>query len=200
MPKESLIRVFLKKNPNGITLEQIYQYCVDCGAAFHYPGVQDQKRILAAELTKMKNKGEVTCSGGFWKLAVPPEQPKPKLSLLGESLVVCRLNPDAPIPRWATKNEFFSVTRTRDELSIVCRAGQVPEETRCEGLFRCFKIEGPLDFAEAGIIATVARVLAEAGISIFTISTYDTDYLMVKQEDLVEAEKALKKAGYLVRS
>lgn len=120
------------------------------------------------------------------------------LLLLKETLAVCRLAADAEVPAWATGGAFASVTRTADELSVVCPEGAVPGGIQCEAGWRIFKVEGPLDFALTGILASVAGPLAEAGVSIFSLSTYDTDYVMVKSPDLEKAVHVLTAAGHRV--
>ena len=102
-----------------------------------------------------------------------------------------------PIPEWAHSG-FFSMTRTPDELSIVCNEEIVPDGVACEKGWHCLQVKGPLDFALTGILASLAAPLAEAGISIFAISTYDTDYFLVKELD--RAIAVLFKAGHNVRS
>lgn len=104
---------------------------------------------------------------------------------------------DAPIPAWADTG-FFSLTRTRDELSIVCCEENVPEGVDCDRGWHCLQVKGPLDFALTGILASLAVPLAEADISIFAISTYDTDYFLVKELDMAIA--VLLRAGHNVRS
>jgi hypothetical protein len=94
---------------------------------------------------------------------------------------------------------FLSVTRTADELSIVCAEGLAPKDAKCERNWRVFKIEGPFDFTLTGILVSVAKPLNEAGISILATSTYDTDYVMVKSKDSDKATAALKSAGHFVR-
>lgn len=195
MPYRDLIRDFLKKNVNGITLEQIHQYCVDCGATFQTDDTDDQKRKIAYDLTKMKSTGEISYSGGFWKLL--SKKPILRLTLLEERLAVCRLDPGTPIPSWAViPDSFVSITVTHEELSIVCPESNIPQGVRREGAFRCLKIEGPLDFSEVGIIAPMAQLLAAAGISIFIISTYDTDYILFKQSLLERTLQVLTGSGY----
>jgi hypothetical protein len=120
------------------------------------------------------------------------------LSLLPDTLAVCRLAPDAEVPAWAWTGEPASVTRTRDELSIVCRADAVPQGIRSETGWRCLKVEGPLDFALTGILAALTAPLAAAGITLFAVSTYDTDYLLVKAENLDRAVEVLRGAGHRV--
>jgi len=115
-------------------------------------------------------------------------------------VAVCRLAPGSEIPEWAfSGGGFASVTRTADELSLVCAESAVPDGIQCERGWRIFTIEGPLDFALTGILVSVAQPLAEAGVSIFAISTYDTDYVMVKEQDLEKAVRALEAAGHWVK-
>ncbi|HEY1204257.1 MAG: ACT domain-containing protein [Bryobacteraceae bacterium] len=121
------------------------------------------------------------------------------LSLLEGRFAVCRLAPGQEVPAWAAGGTFTSVTRTRDELSVVCSEGVVPAGTKCEGGWRLFQIEGPLDFGLIGIMASVTEPLANAGVSIFALSTFDTDYVMVKDESVEKAIAALAAAGHRVR-
>ena len=123
-----------------------------------------------------------------------------KLQLLPDTLAICRFAADAPIPSWVTNGDFVSLTRTRDELSIVCTQRTVPDDIRCERDWRALKVEGPLDFALTGILASLATPLANAGISIFAISTFDTDYVLVKQDRLEQAIHVLRKAGHVISS
>ncbi|HEY0070540.1 MAG TPA: ACT domain-containing protein [Chloroflexia bacterium] len=120
------------------------------------------------------------------------------LCVLTATYAVCRLDSRASMPEWATSGDFFSVTRTADELSVVCDQSLVPEDLKCEGGWRCLKVQGPLDFGLTGVLASLSLPLAEASISIFVISTYDTDYLMVKAADLEQAIAVLEQAGNIV--
>jgi len=120
------------------------------------------------------------------------------LKVLEEEFAVTRLDPGEEIPIWAMNSHFFSLTRTEDELSIVCQSSDVPEGATSEQGFTVLKVLGPLDFSLTGIIASLTAPLAEAEISIFTISTYDTDYLLVKRTQLEEAELMLRNAGFEV--
>jgi len=115
------------------------------------------------------------------------------LKLLPGRYAVCRLRQDAEIPA-----EFFSITRTADELSVVCEESVVPAESRVEAGWRILGVEGPLDFALTGILLSIARPLAEAGVSIFAVSTFDTDYVFVKDADLERASTALRAAGHTI--
>ncbi len=94
---------------------------------------------------------------------------------------------------------FLSVTRTKEELSIVCSEKNVPDGIRCEKSWRCLKVKGPLDFSMTGIIASITEIVAAAGISIFAVSTYDTDYFLLKEENLQAAISELAKEGFEVR-
>ena len=106
------------------------------------------------------------------------------MKLLKEKYGVCRLDKNELIPEWAQNSDFFSITKTCDELSIVCFQDDIPNNINCEKDWRILKIEGPLDFSLIGILASISTILAQKGISIFAISTYDTDYILVKNKDL----------------
>ena len=120
------------------------------------------------------------------------------LHILPERLAVCRLAPDAPVPEPPTGTSFWSVTRTSEELSVVLAEESVPAGCQAETGWRCLKVEGPLDFGLTGILASLAAPLAEAGVSIFAISTYDTDYILVKGDDLEQARHAIAASGHRV--
>jgi uncharacterized protein len=119
------------------------------------------------------------------------ENSKLSLSVLPQKLAVCRLDKDAQIPAWIEVDNYFSITKTDDELSIVCSEEIVPEAIKAEKNWKAFKVEGPLDFSLTGILASLANPLAAASISIFAISTFDTDYLLVKSDKFDEAVKVL---------
>lgn len=110
------------------------------------------------------------------------------LSVMAIPLAVVRLDVSSSIPNWGIEGaEFFSITKTREELSIVCPEEKVPRDAKSEKGWRCFKVEGPLDFGLTGILSSLAQPLAEAKVSIFAISTFDTDYILVKKENLQKA-------------
>jgi hypothetical protein len=121
------------------------------------------------------------------------------LLMLGGRFAICKLEPAAPIPPWATADELFSVTRTADELSIVCRQDAVPEGINCERGWRCLRVAVAMPFSVVGVLASLTAPLAEAGISVFAISTFDTDYLLVKEKDLGRSVKALRGQGHNVQ-
>ncbi len=119
-------------------------------------------------------------------------------SVLAQRLAICRLAPDAALPRALTFLPFWSATRTPEEFSLVVPEERVLEEWKCESGWRCLKIEGPLDLSLTGIMAGVSATLAGAGISIFAISTFDTDYILVRAADLDKAIEALTAKGHEV--
>jgi hypothetical protein len=121
------------------------------------------------------------------------------LILLANRLAVCRLDGDAPTPDWAMRQGFFSITRTEEELSVVCPEVLVPERIRAERGWRALRIAGVLDLSQVGVLASLASPLAGAGISLFALSTYDTDYLLVKEHDLTRAVEVLVAAGHPVQ-
>jgi len=118
------------------------------------------------------------------------------MKLLKEKYGVCRLNKNELIPEWAQNSDFFSITKTCDELSIVCSQDDIPNDIQCEKDWKILKIEGPLDFSLIGILASISTILAQKGISIFAISTYDTDYILVKNKDIRNAIDSLVKERY----
>ncbi|MDD7795143.1 ACT domain-containing protein [Clostridium sp. 'White wine YQ'] len=120
---------------------------------------------------------------------------KLKLKLLEMFYGVCRLDCKDEIPKWALQSDVYSITKTHEELSIVCNEEYIPEEIKCEKKWRILKVQGPLDFSLIGILSNLSSVLAQHKISIFAISTYDTDYVLVKENKIGEAIEALKAIG-----
>jgi hypothetical protein len=118
--------------------------------------------------------------------------------VLGETLAVCRLDRYSGIPGWTTAAGFCSVTRAGDELSVVCPEESVPEDVTCERGWRAIGLEGPLDFSMVGVLAAMLTPLAGAGVPVFAISTFDTDYVLVREEQLDLAIAALRGRGYEV--
>ena len=119
------------------------------------------------------------------------------LHLLPGRFAVCRLPPDAPLPE-ARSPGLWSATRTADELSIVLPEEERRPEWQAETGWRCLQVAGPLDFALTGILASLATPLAEANVSLFAVSTYDTDYVLVRNDLLGRAREALEAAGHRV--
>jgi len=120
------------------------------------------------------------------------------LVILPGRLAICRLPADEPFPDWSRSGELLALVRTPDELSVVCEERLVPPEIKAERGWRAFQVQGPLDFSLVGILASIAAPLAEAGISIFALSTFETDYILVKQSSLDRAVQALNQVGFLV--
>jgi hypothetical protein len=120
------------------------------------------------------------------------------LAVLEGRFAVCRLPADAPAPAWAAAGPFVSLTRTAAELSVVCLQDAVPEGVRGERGWRCLCVAGPLDFSLAGVLASVVGPLADAGIAVFAVSTFDTDYLLVNAEGLGRAIEVLRRAGHTI--
>ncbi len=121
-----------------------------------------------------------------------------ELTLLPERFAISRLVADAPIPAWATQGPFFSVTRTGDELSIVSELSRVPVGVQSQPGWPVFKVHGPFVLSEIGVLSALAAPLAEAKISLFAVSTFDTDYLLVAVETLPAAIHALGQAGHTI--
>ncbi len=132
--------------------------------------------------------------------AEPPKGKGPTLPLtvLQGRLSICRLDAGTEVPGWAVGASFFSVTRTEDELSVVCPEEDAPEGVSQERGWRALKLEGPLDLSTAGILSSVAAPLAQAGVSIFALSTFDTDYVLVRERRLDLAVDTLREHGYSV--
>jgi uncharacterized protein len=125
---------------------------------------------------------------------------KLSLKILPGRMAVCRFEPTAPLPDSIAEAGFYSLTRTEAELTIVCPEAHLAPGTTSEVGWRCFKVRGLLDFSEIGIIFSVTRPLAENGVSVFIISTFSTDYFMVKENDLAKAIDVLTAEGHQVDS
>jgi uncharacterized protein len=122
-----------------------------------------------------------------------------ELRLLPESLAVCRLNAGDESDLKAASG-LFSVTRTADELSVVCPEEDAPPGAEVSGGWRALEVHGPLDHSATGVMASISSPLAEAGVALFPLATFDTDYVLVKDPDLERAVDALTAAGHRVES
>jgi hypothetical protein len=109
---------------------------------------------------------------------------------------IVRLDPKAPVPDWATKGDFTSITRTAEELSIVCPLANLPPDVQSQLRWICLKLEGPFPFSQTGILLSFVEPLSNNRVPIFAISTYDTDYVLVQEEFAGQALQALSKAGH----
>jgi hypothetical protein len=122
------------------------------------------------------------------------------LSLRDETFTIHRLQSNNEVPEEALNSSFFAVTRTDEELSLVLPESVKIESKKSESGWACFKVDGPLEFELVGILAGISTVLAEAGVSIFALSTFDTDYILVKREQVKAAKEALTSAGYQINT
>lgn len=118
------------------------------------------------------------------------------LRVLPQDYAVCRLDPSAGLPEPPADPVFWVLVITRRERSLVCEPKYCPPGAVCEPGWRAIEVVGMLDFSLVGVIAGLSRVLAEAGISIFTVSTYETDYLLVRKGQISQACQVLEAAGY----
>ncbi len=125
----------------------------------------------------------------------PPVPPLLRLTPVDGLLAICRLPAGAPIPDWAATGAFSSITRTPDEVSIVCSQSSVPPGVQSQAGWRAFQVQGPLDFALTGILVRLTAPLATAGVPVFALSTFDTDYLLVREADAGRAVTAWLQAG-----
>lgn len=130
---------------------------------------------------------------------MPQPEHKLTLAIFPNHFAVCRLHPDGFIPHWALIGDFVSLTRTNTELSIICPQENVPDDALAERDWRCIKADGPFDFYVVGVHASLALPLAEENISALAIATYDTDHLLVKNEDLEHTIQTLTRAGHTFR-
>lgn len=121
-----------------------------------------------------------------------------QLQLLSGEYAICRLDPSCPTPEWAERGEFSSVTRTCEELSIVCAEDLVPDQVSCARGWRMLKLAGPIPFTVTGVVAAISSALARNRIGIFVVSTYDTDYILVQAHALSDAIVALESGGCII--
>ncbi len=118
-------------------------------------------------------------------------------SILDDAFTIHRLPPDHAIPEQIHKSCVYSITKTLEELSVICTSSIPVDSDICETGWSCLKVLGPLDFSLTGILANVSAILANEKISIFAISTYDTDYILIRSDTLSLAKKALKSSGHI---
>ncbi len=119
-----------------------------------------------------------------------------KFRQLSRLYAIVHLAPDAPVPDWAAKGEFTSVTRTADELSIVCTTDNVPANVQSPHRWICLKLEGPFLFSQTGVLLSFIEPLSTNAVPIFAISTYDTDYVLIQEEFAGIALSTLLQAGH----
>jgi len=121
-----------------------------------------------------------------------------KLYVLDDLYAVVRLEPDALLPGWARSGPFWSVTRSESELSVVCRQDDVPADASAERGWCAFEVAGPLDFSLTGVLSSLVGPLADEGVPLFVVSTFETDYLLVREHDLHRSVETLTSAGHSV--
>jgi hypothetical protein len=122
-----------------------------------------------------------------------------KFRRLPDTYAIVRLAPDAAVPEWATKGDFTSITRTADELSVVCPTVNIPGDIDPGLRWICFMLEGPFPFSQTGVLLSFIEPLSTSGIPIFGISTYDTDYVLVQEGSQGAALDALLETGHALR-
>jgi hypothetical protein len=120
------------------------------------------------------------------------------ITVLAGRLAISRLPSDAPMPAWAISGPLVSFTRTAEELSVICAEADVPDGMPHDSGWRCLKLVGPFPLDMVGVLASVVGPLAEIGISVFVLATYDTDYLLVKEAQLEQAIAGLERCGHTV--
>jgi hypothetical protein len=120
------------------------------------------------------------------------------LVVLEDELAVARLGPTDAIPAWAAQGSLSSVTRTPEELSVVCAGAGIPPDVPAERGWRALRVAGRLDFSLTGVLASIVAPLAAAKVSVFVVSTYDTDYILVREPSLAAAVRCLTAAGHEV--
>ena len=116
--------------------------------------------------------------------------------MLSETFTIHKFSPDASIPEEIMKSNFYSVSKTENELSVVCSELIEVQSVQNSKGWKCIKVKGPLDFNLTGILAGISDILTKGNISIFAISTFDTDYILVRSQDLSSARTKLRQAGY----
>lgn len=111
---------------------------------------------------------------------------------------ICRLEASANIPAWIAQSAFYNISKSADELSIICEQRYVPDDIRANRDWKLLRLEGVLDLALPGITARFSTPLAQSGVNLCVIATYDTDYIMIKSEKLLRAQTVLRQAGFAV--
>lgn len=120
------------------------------------------------------------------------------LKILNGDFCICQMDKNSRLPNWIISKDFYSITKTDDELSMVFKECDIPKDIIVQKGFKCIKIEGKLDFSLVGVIAKLSNILADENISIFIVSTYNTDYFLVNKNDLPNTIKALHENEYII--
>ena len=119
-----------------------------------------------------------------------------KLKLLTSQFAVLKLEPSENIPTWATQSEHFFISKTSDELSVICPEADVPAGVEASTGWRCFRVDGDLEFEQVGVVATVSKPIADEGISLFLVSTHDRDYVFVHADTLKTSMNIYRSIGF----
>ena len=128
----------------------------------------------------------------------PVSEARMALTVLPEAMAICRLGPDEPGPGWLSNGGFYCLTHTGESLTVVTQEDGVPEQVECDRGWRCLEVRGPLALNLTGVLASLTAPLARAGVPVFVISSYETDFLLVKESMLTQAKRALEQAGYVI--
>jgi len=126
----------------------------------------------------------------------PRARQRLKFRQLSGAYGIVRLGAEVPVPGWATKGEFSAVTRTADELSIVCSAANLPEGVHTQHPWTCLRLEGPFAFSQTGVLLSFIEPLSSNRVPIFAVSTYSTDYVFVREDKTKAALDLLRKEGH----
>jgi uncharacterized protein len=125
-----------------------------------------------------------------------PNRHQLKFRWLPGAYAIVHFAPDAGVPDWATHGDFTSITRTPDELSIVCLAEKLPRDVDSQHHWICLKLEGPFPFELTGVLLSFIEPLSRNGVPIFAISTYDTDYVLLQEDHMGGVMDLLRQAGH----
>jgi hypothetical protein len=128
----------------------------------------------------------------------PVSEARMALTVLPEAMAISRLGPDEPTPDWLDHGGFYCLTHTGESLTVVTREVGVPEQVECDRGWRCLEVRGPLALNLTGVLASLTAPLARAGVPVFVVSSYETDFLLVKESMLTEAKRALEQAGHVI--
>jgi hypothetical protein len=123
---------------------------------------------------------------------------KLQLRTIPGQFAICRLHPEDSIPPWAISGQIWSVTRTASELSVVCSQDSLPQNVEAERNWRALQVVGPLPFEMVGVLSSLLIPLMEAGVSIFALSTFETDFILVREKSFEAACQALTQAGHVI--
>jgi hypothetical protein len=128
----------------------------------------------------------------------PVSEARMALTVLPEAMAICRLGPDEPAPGWLSNGGFYCLTHTAASLTVVTLENRVAEQVECDRGWRCLEVRGPLALNLTGVLASLTAPLARVGVPVFVVSSYETDFLLVKESMLTQAKHALEQAGHVI--